>query len=390
MSKEPWDKLADNPSLANILHKSLFIHSNTIIQQDGKVQSFCGLNSANIGATSAALEANTRAPIKQNIIALTSRQPSHHSEFRMPGRAPYTFRINGQNYHRIGSLLPKEGIQPSTPAQIDDIISVEIPSQAEDPKGYKVFTEFMLHGPCGKVAKSAPCNIEGKCSKHFPKAFNKETIIDADGYPIYRRRDNKSFATKGKFNSLIREALAFDMNKSKTEQQQLHALLNPEQRLIFEHAMVPCRPKKQEEDEATWIEIPERFLIKAWTNPIEQIVQETYPDFTTRQNDDVYLKEHAILTLGNDDADTIDAYMLKKLAGDTITYNNADEIYKASTDILEQHSLYPVEFLNSLNSPGMPSHSLCLKKELPIMLMRNINPSKGLCNETRLVITELG
>ncbi|GKD42044.1 hypothetical protein Tco_1266689, partial [Tanacetum coccineum] len=28
------------------------------------------------------------------------------------GRAPYTFRINGQNYHRMGSLLPKEGIQP--------------------------------------------------------------------------------------------------------------------------------------------------------------------------------------------------------------------------------------------------------------------------------------
>nr|GEV94786.1 reverse transcriptase domain-containing protein [Tanacetum cinerariifolium] len=30
------------------------------------------------------------------------------------GRAPYTFRINGQNYHCIGSLHPKEGIEPST------------------------------------------------------------------------------------------------------------------------------------------------------------------------------------------------------------------------------------------------------------------------------------
>ncbi|GJV81517.1 DNA helicase PIF1, ATP-dependent [Tanacetum coccineum] len=28
------------------------------------------------------------------------------------GRAPYTFRINGQNYHRMGTLLPQEGIQP--------------------------------------------------------------------------------------------------------------------------------------------------------------------------------------------------------------------------------------------------------------------------------------
>nr|GEU79322.1 uncharacterized protein [Tanacetum cinerariifolium] len=74
----------------------------------------------------------------------------------------------------------------------------ETPSQTKDPEGYKVVTEFMLDDPCGKDAKSAPCNIEEKCSKHFPKAFNEETIIDANGYPIYRRRDNKSSAMKGK------------------------------------------------------------------------------------------------------------------------------------------------------------------------------------------------
>nr|GEV75230.1 hypothetical protein [Tanacetum cinerariifolium] len=54
--------------------------------------------------------------------------------------------------------------------------------------------------------------------------------------------------------------------------------------------------KKEEEDEATWIEIQERFLIKSCESPIEQIVKETYPDFTTRQHDDEYLKERAILT----------------------------------------------------------------------------------------------
>nr|GEW08154.1 hypothetical protein [Tanacetum cinerariifolium] len=70
-------------------------------------------------------------------------------------------------------------------------------------------------------------------------------------------------------------------------------------------------PTKKREDEATWIEIPERFLIKPWTNPIKQIVQETFPDFTTRQHDDDYLKEREILTLRNDDANTINAYKLK-------------------------------------------------------------------------------
>ncbi|GJZ51299.1 ATP-dependent DNA helicase PIF1-like protein [Tanacetum coccineum] len=38
-------------------------------------------------------------------------------------------------------------------------------------------------------------------------------------------------------NRLIREALDFDMNKSKSEHQQLHSLLNPEQRLIYEEVI---------------------------------------------------------------------------------------------------------------------------------------------------------
>ncbi|GJZ93037.1 hypothetical protein Tco_0665102 [Tanacetum coccineum] len=93
----------------------------------------------------------------------------------------------------------EEHYKRSNPTKIDDIISAEIPCQTEDPEGYKVVTEFMLHGPCGKDAKSAPCNIEEKCSKHFPKAFYAETIIDAHSYPIYRRRDNKASVVKGKF-----------------------------------------------------------------------------------------------------------------------------------------------------------------------------------------------
>lgn len=147
---------------------------------------------------------------------------------------------------------------------------------------------------------------------------------------------------------------------------------------------------KDGEDEPTWINIPETFLIKSWHSPIEKIVAVLYPDFTIRQTDDMYLKERAILTPKNDDADAINQYMFKQLKGKTFTYNSSDEICKGSTDNLEQHDLYPIEFLNSLNFPGMPPHAPQLKKDLPVMLLRNINPSKGLCNGTRLLITDLG
>lgn len=58
-----------------------------------------------------------------------------------------------------------------TLAQIDDIISAELPCPVRDPEGYKVVTQFMLHGPCGKDGKNAPCNADGKCSKRFLKHF---------------------------------------------------------------------------------------------------------------------------------------------------------------------------------------------------------------------------
>nr|GEX71289.1 ATP-dependent DNA helicase PIF1-like [Tanacetum cinerariifolium] len=92
--------------------------------------------------------------------------------------------------------------------------------------------------------------------------------------------------------------------------------------------------------------------------PSVTIVAVAYPNFIERQKDDAYLKERAILTPRNDDADIINAYMFDKLEGESITHNSADEICKAPTDTLDQQHLYPIEFLNTLNFPGMPPHAL--------------------------------
>jgi hypothetical protein len=49
-----------------------------------------------------------------------------------------------------------------------------------------------------------------------------------------------------------------------------------------------------------------------------------------------------------------------------------------------------MEFLNTLKFPGIPDHELKLKVGLPVVLLRNINQFAGLCNGTRMTVTQLG
>ncbi|XP_071740749.1 uncharacterized protein [Rutidosis leptorrhynchoides] len=126
---------------------------------------------------------------------------------------------------------------------------------------------------------------------------------------------------------------------------------------------------KDGEDEPTWIKIPDEFIIKSEKTPIEAIVDTIFPDFINKQEDDDYLRERAILTTRNDDADEINKHMFKKLQGAKMTFKSSDEICKGSTDNINQHYSYPVEFLNKLNFPGVPPHKLKLKLGQPIMLL---------------------
>jgi ATP-dependent DNA helicase PIF1 len=57
---------------------------------------------------------------------------------------------------------------------------------------------------------------------------------------------------------------------------------------------------------------------------------------------------------------------------------------------ISMDSLYLVEFLNILQFGDITNHKLEFKVGVPILLLRNINQSIGLCNGTRLIVKRLG
>jgi hypothetical protein len=142
--------------------------------------------------------------------------------------------------------------------------------------------------------------------------------------------------------------------------------------------------------EATCIQIPADLLLSTEGDKIPYIVDTIYPELCERYSDPLYLQDRAILTPTNEIADSINSYVVSLVPGESKEYLSCDEIVKSPGAHDSYEMLYPVEFLNSLNGNNFPHHRLLLKKGVPIMMLRNLEQSGGLCNGTRLVVTNIG
>ncbi|KAG5530736.1 hypothetical protein RHGRI_025637 [Rhododendron griersonianum] len=92
-----------------------------------------------------------------------------------------------------------------------------------------------------------------------------------------------------------------------------------------------------------------------------------------------YITQRAILATRNESVDMRNEKLIATFPGEEWKYVSYDEA------IDDTHCYYPEEFLNTLTPNGLPPHELVLKVNSPIMLLRNLNPSVGLCNGTRMV-----
>ena len=101
-----------------------------------------------------------------------------------------------------------------------------------------------------------------------------------------------------------------------------------------------------------------------------------------------FFAERAILAARNDDIRSLNSTILDHLPGDERTYLSADS-YSVENPTADEHHNIPLEFLHTLNASGLPIAKLHLKVGCPIILLRNVDPKRGLCNGTRATIVNM-
>lgn len=75
--------------------------------------------------------------------------------------------------------------------------------------------------------------------------------------------------------------------------------------------------------------------------------------------------------------------------GEEKVYLSSDSIDPADTKSKKDDSVFTPELLNSIKASGLPNHCIRLRVGTPVMLIGNLDTNEGLCNGTRLQITQL-
>ncbi|XP_023741901.2 uncharacterized protein LOC111889982 [Lactuca sativa] len=138
------------------------------------------------------------------------------------------------------------------------------------------------------------------------------------------------------------------------------------------------------------VEFPEDVIIRSTCDHIHSIISTIYPSFENHLDDPSYFQDKAILVPTNEEVDAINDYMLGLMKDEGKTYLSSDSLCETESADCFEESFYSSDVLNAFKASGIPNHKLTLKTGVPVMLLRNIDQTKGLCNGTRLQIVRLG
>ena len=139
-------------------------------------------------------------------------------------------------------------------------------------------------------------------------------------------------------------------------------------------------------DQSETIQIPQRMICPDFS--INSLVDSVYPGIDHGEKLDEYFLDRCILGCTNNSVMDLNEELLRRFPGEERVLRSADSV-EVEDRAMNEFQPYPVEYLNSLVSSSLPLAHLKLKVGCPIMLLRNLNASKGLCNGTRLRVVQI-
>lgn len=154
----------------------------------------------------------------------------------------------------------------------------------------------------------------------------------------------------------------------------------------FAHWLLEIGAGTQLDNNTQTITIPQHMICQ--DNSIDSLIDEIYPEIRHGDKDDQYFLDRSILACKNDIVMHLNSLLLEMFPGEKHVLLSADSV-QFDDPAMNEHQPYSMEYLNSLVSSSLPLAHLELKVGCPIMLLRNLDPSKGLCNGTRLRVLEI-
>ena len=142
--------------------------------------------------------------------------------------------------------------------------------------------------------------------------------------------------------------------------------------------------------EGEQVAVPEELCIQieqaskkqplAELDSMKKLIEAVFPDLANNLADMEWLTGRSILTPTNKERHRLNEVMVRMSPGKEVHLRSAD-----SVDNEQDARSFSVEYCNTLEPTGLPRHKVTLKPGVPVMLIRNLDPSNGLCNGTRLI-----
>jgi ATP-dependent DNA helicase PIF1 len=144
-----------------------------------------------------------------------------------------------------------------------------------------------------------------------------------------------------------------------------------------------------------WIKIPSHMKLPVEDCSLRGLIRSIYPDHWCHFGDAMYLMQRNILAPKNTNVNEVNNAILELLSEESHTYLSTNSFTPTKegasvATVVSMDSLYPVEFLNTLQFNDITNHELDIKVGVSILLLHNLNQSIGLCNGTRLIVKKLG